>query len=66
LAGAIDGWLNNATGVQLATAQKELWALLAECPELLPVVASFSLVQVHQAIQAARTTKSTGKVLLIG
>jgi len=62
----IDGWLNNATQEQLATAQQELWEMLSEYPDLLPVIASFSLSQIQEAIHAVRTINHPGKVLLIG
>lgn len=62
----IDGWLNNATQEQLATAQQELWEILSEYPDLLPVIASFSLSQVQEAIHVVRTTNHPGKILLIG
>lgn len=62
----IDGWLNNSTPEQLATAQRELWEILSECPDLLPVIDSFSLSQIHEAINVVRTTKRPGKVLVTG
>ncbi len=62
----IDGWLNNATPEQLATAQRELWKMLSQCPDLLPVIASFNLSQIHEAINVVRTAKRPGKVLVVG
>jgi NADPH:quinone reductase len=62
----VDAWLNNATQEQLITAQKELWEMLRECPDLLPVIERFSLSQVQEAIHVVRTTNHQGKVLLTG
>jgi NADPH2:quinone reductase len=62
----IDGWLDNATQEQLAIAQQELWQMLSENPELLPVIESFNLLQVQEAIRTVRETRQPGKVLLIG
>jgi NADPH:quinone reductase-like Zn-dependent oxidoreductase len=62
----IDSWLNNATEDQLAAAQKELWEILLEYPDLLPVIDSFSLSQVQEAIHVVQTINRPGKVLLTG
>lgn len=62
----IDGWLNGATQEQLDVAQHELWEMLSEHPDLLPVIDSFSLAKVQEAIRTVRTTRRPGKVLLTG
>ncbi len=51
---------------QLATAQQELWEMLSKYSDLLPVIDSFNLSQVQEAIHVVRTTKRPGKVLLTG
>ena len=61
----IDGWLNKATGEQLAGAQRELWQMMiSEGPELLPVLGSFSLSRIQAALHAVRTRHRPGKVIL--
>lgn len=62
----IDGWLNNVAQGQLATAQQKLWEMLSKYSDLLPVIDSFNLSQVQEAIHVVRTTKRPGKVLLTG
>ena len=62
----IDGWLEHASQETLITAQQELWPMLAEHPDLLPVIGSFTLSQVQDAVRAVRTIKRPGKVLLVG
>ncbi len=62
----IDGWLNNTTQEQLGTAQQELWEILSDHPELLPVIDSFSLSRIQEAIHTVYETHCPGKVLLVG
>ncbi len=62
----IDGWLDHASQEELTAAQRELWRMLAEHPDLLPVIGSFTLFQVQDAVRAVRTIKRPGKVLLMG
>ncbi|MHB1605858.1 MAG: alcohol dehydrogenase catalytic domain-containing protein [Leptospirales bacterium] len=62
----IDGWLNSATREQLDIAQRELWEMLSAHPDLLPVIGSFSLSRVQEAIRTVRTMHRPGKVLLTG
>lgn len=62
----IDGWLNNAKQQQLENAKQELWEMLSEESDLLPVVGSFALAEVKKAIHASRETNHPGKVLLVG
>ena len=62
----IDGWLDHASQEELAAAQQQLWPMLAEYPDLLPVIGSFTLSQVQDAVRAVRTIKRPGKVLLMG
>jgi NADPH:quinone reductase len=61
----IDGWLDNATQGQLATAQEELWGMLSEDPNLLPVIQCFSLSEVKEAIRVVYEMRQPGKVLLV-
>lgn len=62
----IDGWLNNATQDQLGTAQQELWEMLSDHPDLLPVIDSFNLSRIQEAIHTVLETHRPGKVLLVG
>lgn len=62
----IDGWLDHAPAGRLAAAQKQLWAMLEEHPGLLPVIDTFPLSRVQEAIRVVRTARSPGKVLLTG
>ena len=62
----IDGWLDHASQEALTAAQRELWPMLAEYPDLLPVIGRFTLSQVQDAVHAVRTIKRPGKVLLTG
>ncbi len=62
----IDGWLDQASGNEVTAAQQDLWPMLAEQADLLPVIGSFTLPQIHSAINAVRTIKRPGKVLLMG
>jgi len=62
----LDHWLDAAHPTELGRAQRALWNMLEERPDLLPVATSFSLAQVHDAIHAARTAPGVGKVLLVG
>ena len=62
----IDGWLNYASQEELAAAQQELWPLLAEQADLLPVIGSFGLSEVQEAIRAMHETQRPGKILLRG
>lgn len=61
----IDGWLDHASAEQLESAQRGLWALLAEDPGLLPVIGNFSLADVGAAIRAVHESAQRGKVLLV-
>lgn len=60
----VDAWLGRTTAAQLAAVSAALWTLLAEEPELLPVVARFELGRIKEAIIAARTNHQPGKILL--
>jgi NADPH:quinone reductase-like Zn-dependent oxidoreductase len=62
----IDAWLDHATDDQLEAAQRELWAMLARNPDLLPVAARFDLAQIHDALRTASNLHRPGKVLLLG
>ncbi|MDA8361721.1 MAG: alcohol dehydrogenase catalytic domain-containing protein [Gammaproteobacteria bacterium] len=62
----IDGWLDHASQETLTAAQQELWPMLTEHPDLLPVIGRFTLSQVQEAVHAVRTIKRPGKVLLMG
>ena len=61
----IDGWLDNATQGQLAAAQKALWGMLSEDPNLLPVIQCFSLSEIKEAIRVVHEMRQPGKVLLV-
>lgn len=60
----IEGWLAGAPPQQLSEAHGELWTLLAEQPDLVPVIGSFALDDVQKAIRLAQETRQPGKVLL--
>ena len=60
------GWLDHASQETLVTAQRELWPMLAEYPDLLPVIGRFTPSRVQEAVRAVRTIKRPGKVLLMG
>ena len=60
----IDGWLDNASPAQLETAQRELWELLSNERDLLPVIQSCGLSEIHEAVRLARNPRHPGKVLL--
>lgn len=62
----IDGWLDRAAPAQHEAARRELWAMLAEEPGLLPVAATFPLSRVGEAVRAIRESRLPGKVLLTG
>ena len=62
----IDGWLDYASQEELTAAQRELWPMLAEHPDLLPVIGCFTLSRVQEVVHAVRTIKRPGKVLLTG
>lgn len=59
------GWLDHASEEALTAAQRELWPMLAEHPDLLPVIGRFALSQVQEAVRVVRTIKRPGKVLLM-
>lgn len=61
----INAWLAGATPQQLADARTELWTLLGEHPELVPVIARFPLGEVDAAVLRVRGDKSPGKVILV-
>jgi NADPH:quinone reductase-like Zn-dependent oxidoreductase len=61
----IDGWLSRATGEQLKNALQELWEMLANKPELLPVIGRFDLSDFKEAIGLTRDKHQPGKVLLV-
>jgi NADPH2:quinone reductase len=62
----VDAWLGRSPPEQLAVACAELWAVLGETPELLPVVATFDLDRIQEAIAALYTHHPPGKILLRG
>lgn len=62
----IDGWLNNADQSQLERAQRELWEVLSDEQDLLPVLQSYALSDIQEAIRVARKAHQPGKVLLTG
>lgn len=61
----IDGWLNHVAPEELAAAQRVLWPILADKPDLLPIIDSFRLSEVRDAIHAVRTKARPGKILLV-
>ncbi len=61
----IDRWLNHAPAEQLKNAESDLWNLLSEQPDLLPVIGTFPLSRIHEAIQSARAPQEPGKILLV-
>ena len=62
----IDGWLDSVSNEELSIAQKELWNLLSASPGLLPVIGSFDLSNIQQAVESVRKAAQPGKVLLVG
>lgn len=62
----IDGWLNNASKSQLESAQRELWEVLSDEQDLLPVIQSYALSDIQEAIHVVRKPHQPGKVLLTG
>ena len=60
----VDAWLKQTSPEQLAAASEELWTLLEEQPGLLPVIGTFPLEQVAEAVAAVRSQREPGKVLL--
>jgi NADPH:quinone reductase-like Zn-dependent oxidoreductase len=61
----VDAWLASAPPEVRAGVEAELWTLLAEEPDVLPVIARFPLDYAREAIQAVRDAKQRGKVLLV-
>lgn len=62
----IDGWLDSVSTEELSIAQNQMWSLLSDSPDLLPVVDTFDLGNIQQAIASVRKPAQTGKVLLVG
>jgi len=62
----IDEWLDRVSAEELSIAQETLWDLLSASPQLLPVVGTFELSDIQQAMTAVRKPVQQGKVLLIG
>ena len=62
----IDGWLDGVPAEELSAAQENIWNLLSASPDLLPVIGTFSLSNIRQAIAAVRKPTRPGKVLLAG
>lgn len=62
----IDGWLDSVPAEELSVAQENIWHLLSASPDLLPVIGTFGLSDIGQAIAAARKPARPGKVLLAG
>lgn len=62
----IDGWLDSVSAEDLSIAQEQLWHLLSASPDLLPVIGTFGLIDIQQAIAAVRKPIQPGKVLLAG
>ncbi|MBI4794001.1 MAG: zinc-binding dehydrogenase [Deltaproteobacteria bacterium] len=60
----IDDWLNKTSREQLEIAQHELWQMLAENTDMLPIIGRFKLSQVQEAIRTVRGMHRSGKVLL--
>jgi NADPH:quinone reductase-like Zn-dependent oxidoreductase len=61
----VEAWLAGASPAVRAAAEEELWALLREEPDLLPVIGRFPLEQFREAIQAVRHARQPGKALLV-
>ena len=59
----IDAWLNELSHSELDQAQQQIWSVLERQPQLLPVAATFPLVDIHAAL--AKDSTSAGKVILI-
>ncbi len=62
----IDGWLDSVSAEELTIAQEQIWSLLSASPDLLPVVGTFRLSDIQQAIASVRKPAQPGKVLLVG
>ncbi|TIO78002.1 MAG: hypothetical protein E5X74_05450 [Mesorhizobium sp.] len=61
---AISSWLNRASPETLETALRECWALLADHPSKLPVIARYKLEDFRKAMSVARESAGEGKVIL--
>lgn len=61
----VDAWLNRVAPEVLAQAQQELWVLLRNEPDLLPVLDRVPLSAPLDALQALRRADRPGKVLLV-
>ena len=62
----IDGWLDSVSAEELSIAQEQIWNLLSASPDLLPIVGTFDLSNIQQALACVRTSTQPGKVLLVG
>ncbi|MER8752254.1 zinc-binding dehydrogenase [Mesorhizobium sp. M1050] len=62
---AISAWQRNGGRETLAKATRECWALLAEHPGKLPIVARYGLEQFGAAIEHAAKSAGEGKIVLI-
>lgn len=60
----IDHWIQITPIADLDVAAKTLWRLLAEQPDLLPVIAHYPLERIADAIDAVRQANQPGKVIL--
>lgn len=61
----IDAWFASASPAVRAAAEAELWSLLRDEPDVLPIIGRFPLDHVRDAIQAIHDSRRPGKVLLI-
>ncbi|MER8384323.1 alcohol dehydrogenase catalytic domain-containing protein [Mesorhizobium sp. M0959] len=62
---ALSGWQRSASRETLANAARECWALLAEHPGTLPVIARYGLENFSFALEHAARSAGEGKVVLI-
>lgn len=61
----IEGWLAQTSDETLRRAQRELWEVLSERSDLLPVLGSYELADFGAALRLAHEPPGPGKVLLI-
>ncbi|WP_097461456.1 zinc-dependent alcohol dehydrogenase family protein [Mangrovitalea sediminis] len=60
----IEKWVSEKTPEDMHEATRELWAVLAEHPHVMPVIGRFPLERFQEALQAVRNATRPGKVLL--
>ena len=60
----IDKWISEKAPEGMHDATRELWVMLAEHPNIMPVIGRFPLEQFQEALQAVRNATQPGKVLL--